>query len=75
MPQPRSSTEAGWAIATRAARCSATRSRVACSRPSGVKYIRPARCLAELGDRAVAQLDLGEGGGGGLAGDAVRALA
>ena len=33
---------AGCTIATRAARCVATRARVACSRPSGVKYIRAA---------------------------------
>ena len=33
--------------ASRAARCAATGGRVACSRPSGVKYIRPAQ-VAEL---------------------------
>ena len=43
MPQPTSSTEEGAARAIRAARCSATRIRVACSSPSGVKYIRAAR--------------------------------
>ena len=42
MPQPRSMTLDGWAAASRAARCAATRGRVACSRASGVKYIRTA---------------------------------
>ena len=39
MPQPRSMTLAGCAAASRAARCSATRKRVACSSASGVKNI------------------------------------
>ncbi|WP_447643456.1 hypothetical protein [Nocardioides zeae] len=42
MPQPRSTTEDGWAAASRAARWSATVRRVACSSPSGVKNIRSA---------------------------------
>ena len=42
MPQPRSMTLDGWAAASRAARCAATRGRVACSSASGVKYIRTA---------------------------------
>ena len=45
--------------ASRAARCRATGSRVACSRPSGVKYIRVGE-VAELGRGPAPQLDLGE---------------
>ena len=43
MPQPRSIRDAAEAACSRPARCVATGSRVACSRPSGVKYIRAAR--------------------------------
>ena len=39
MPQPRSTTVEAPNAVRRAARCEATESRVACSRPSGVKYI------------------------------------
>ena len=62
MPQPRSMTLAGWAAASRAARCSATRKRVACSSASGVKNIA-ARSVAELRDRLRPQLHLGGGRG------------
>ena len=43
MPHPRSTTDDASNARTRAARCVATDSRVACSSPSGVKYIRAAR--------------------------------
>ena len=39
MPQPRSTTVEAPNAESRAARCDATESRVACSSPSGVKYI------------------------------------
>ena len=62
MPQPRSTTVRVEAAVSRAARWAATGRRVACSRPSGVKYIRAAS-VAELLLRPAAQRDLGEGSG------------
>ena len=59
MPQPRSTSDAGEAAAMRPARWSATGSRVACSRPSRVKYIERGQ-VAELGNGTGAQVDLGQ---------------
>ena len=59
MPQPRSTTDGASKACTRAARCRATGSRVACSSPSGVKYIRRGQ-VAELRDRGPAQRGLGQ---------------
>ena len=63
---------------SRAARCEATESRVACSRPSGVKYIAR-RQLAELVHGPAPQLGLGERGraqrGVGPGGRAVQPVA
>ena len=63
MPQPRSMTlPPGIAAASRAARWSATRERVACSSASGVKNIRCGR-VAELDDGPLPQLRLRGGRG------------
>ena len=67
MPQPRSISVLVSKATSRAARCAATRARVACSSPSGVKYIR-SRVGAELRGRPLAQADLGQGGGDVLGG-------
>ena len=61
MPQPRSIRVVASKAASREARCSATVARVACSSPSGVKYIRAAE--APNFGSARRRLDLGEGRG------------
>ena len=72
MPQPRSTSCRRAAARSRAARWSATASRVACSSPSGVKYIR-ARQVAELRHAPGARSCAWVSGRGDLLGVAARA--
>ena len=59
MPQPRSTTVEAPNAVSRAARWEATESRVACSRPSGVKYI-DAASSPNFVDGPLAQVGLGQ---------------